>query len=545
MDSISDNKLCEKKDEQICFMFDEQQCTLKLAQNQSKLAVSAVSTNELLVEFDLGDVIGIRRKEVAEPDRGGQLLTLYVYSFQGTTATTTVPDTALRERKVFDLHFFTSEKIFQDWYSTLSNLIHGTCQGKQEGEKIRKKAYDQEDDKLQLSSSAPFIDQSKQKFLVLINPKSGNGHTTLSAWQNTVQIMLDEANIIYDVLITQSVNHAKKMIYHSTMLSEYSVILILGGDGTINEVMNGIAVRKDKDHLFKTLRLAPIPCGSGNGMIKSILYECQQGMSVINATFLAIKGHAIPVNTSLLHQTTSFPLQTHLVCLSIMWGLIADIDIFSESMRWLGELRFFLAAVYYIFLKRVYIGQLRMKLSPICTYQSTILQKKTIIASTFPLPSDLQLLSDADDDEDEKEKKGKGCWVCLDSAFLMIAIIQTSHITATTHFGPEVRLSDGMFTIYCIDQTVSRYELLKCMLALETSTGGHVYQSNNNVVRIFQCTEYELIPSSHISSSAGAAGGEAGIFSVDGEVMPAQPIRGKMLPLGIQFCSTMTNNNSQ
>ena len=72
----------------------------------------------------------------------------------------------------------------------------------------------------------------------------------------------------------------------------------------------------------------------GNGLVKTILHECGESFSAINATFVAIKGQPRPVDLSCVHLSSGVRMMSFL---SLSTGLISDIDILSESMRWMGE----------------------------------------------------------------------------------------------------------------------------------------------------------------------------------------------------------------
>ena len=49
-------------------------------------------------------------------------------------------------------------------------------------------------------------------------------------------------------------------------------IVVAGGDGILFEVINGIMERPDWSTMFSQLKFGIIPCGSGNGLAKSIAY---------------------------------------------------------------------------------------------------------------------------------------------------------------------------------------------------------------------------------------------------------------------------------
>ena len=112
------------------------------------------------------------------------------------------------------------------------------------------------------------------------------------------------------------------------------------------EVVNGIAERGLAGmEILKTIPLAPIPGGTGNGLAKSVLFECDdECYSAKSATFLAIKGSSSPFDLSEVATTT----ERKYAFLSMSWGLISDLDIRSEWMRCIGEIRLHLAAFYFL-----------------------------------------------------------------------------------------------------------------------------------------------------------------------------------------------------
>lgn len=58
-------------------------------------------------------------------------------------------------------------------------------------------------------------------------------------------------------------------------IDKYSVIVAVGGDGTVHEVVNGLLYRKDK----KKIPIAILPNGTGNDMCGALAIESfEQGM---------------------------------------------------------------------------------------------------------------------------------------------------------------------------------------------------------------------------------------------------------------------------
>jgi len=96
----------------------------------------------------------------------------------------------------------------------------------------------------------------------IINPKSRSGRG-LRIW-NEVKKILEEQNITYQYHFTHYKNHATELAHLiSSQDNEIKNIVVLGGDGTVNEVINGI------DDFSKVI-LGYIPSGSSNDFARSL-----------------------------------------------------------------------------------------------------------------------------------------------------------------------------------------------------------------------------------------------------------------------------------
>lgn len=76
----------------------------------------------------------------------------------------------------------------------------------------------------------------KEKILAIVNPVSANG-TTGKQWPEFEKAMRD-SGIDFDFVLTKYPMHAKELTQNA-LKSGYDVILSVGGDGTMNEVLNG------------------------------------------------------------------------------------------------------------------------------------------------------------------------------------------------------------------------------------------------------------------------------------------------------------------
>lgn len=99
-------------------------------------------------------------------------------------------------------------------------------------------------------------------YYFIINPysKSGNGYRV---WKR-VEKLLKLDNIEYSAFLTEHPGHASEFADQITRgCKEPRVIVVVGGDGTMNEVLDGLC-------FCGTITLGYIPAGSGNDLAKSL-----------------------------------------------------------------------------------------------------------------------------------------------------------------------------------------------------------------------------------------------------------------------------------
>lgn len=97
-------------------------------------------------------------------------------------------------------------------------------------------------------------------FIVNSASKSGKGR---KQWEQIKEYMFDNA-IVYKAFLTKHAGHATELAKSISELDDDDIgIVVVGGDGTINEVINGISD-------FSKVRLAVIPNGSGNDFCRGM-----------------------------------------------------------------------------------------------------------------------------------------------------------------------------------------------------------------------------------------------------------------------------------
>ena len=99
-------------------------------------------------------------------------------------------------------------------------------------------------------------------FIVNEHSKSGKG---ACVWKQVETLLIKEEET-YRIWKTEYAGHATKLAEEISQLEENEIkLVVVGGDGTINEVINGIAK-------YEKVRLGIIPTGSGN--------DCARGLGI-------------------------------------------------------------------------------------------------------------------------------------------------------------------------------------------------------------------------------------------------------------------------
>ena len=116
----------------------------------------------------------------------------------------------------------------------------------------------------------------KQKTLVIVNPISGVGRQ--KKIEKILSTNLNQDLFDYKVRYTEHIHHGTE-IARDAVDHGYDCVVAVGGDGSVNDVVQGI---KDSD-----TRLGIIPCGSGNGLARSLKLPLQPWLAtrVLNQQF--------------------------------------------------------------------------------------------------------------------------------------------------------------------------------------------------------------------------------------------------------------------
>lgn len=185
----------------------------------------------------------------------------------------------------------------------------------------------------------------KRKILVFINPFSGTKKSQ-EVWdkgQNIVKSCWVEPTVI----VTERQNHCREYLHTKLEPGLFEGIVCIGGDGIYTEAVNGLLLRSDYEENFKSMRFGLLPGGTSNGFVASYLHERDEAMCPESAFYVTFRGFKRRMDVMEVQLELA---QDKLFCVLMMSaGIVADIDINSEVIRWAGNARIWM----YAFLKIV------------------------------------------------------------------------------------------------------------------------------------------------------------------------------------------------
>lgn len=321
----------------------------------------------------------------------------------------------------------------------------------------------------------------RRHLMVLINPNSG----TRSARQNlaaTRHILTMRGATIEEVETTHA-GHAEEIMLTLT-LERYDGLVVVSGDGLMYEVVNGLMKRDDGAEAISRIPLGIIPSGTGNGLAKSLLSSAGEPYGIVSAALLISRGCVAPLD--LAEVTTGIAPTapgmaeryagrtltegTTWSFLALMWGLVSDIDLESETCRCFGAARFDMYAVLRILALRKYRGVLRHRMEggPWTTVEGDFLM---VWANNLPwAATDMNIAPNAEQDN--------GAWECV-------------YVQNAT----RMQLADGFGKL-----------------------GGGQVEALTDFVTSVRCSEIELEPEPREAENPGHV-------DIDGEEVPFGPVR--------------------
>ena len=131
----------------------------------------------------------------------------------------------------------------------------------------------------------------EKKYLVIVNPNAG-GRKAEKDWPKIKELLAQHA-IDYDLIFTKYRHHAIQVVPEKIKENNYHKIIAVGGDGTVNEVVNGIFAQDIIP--TKDIQLGVIMIGTGNdwGKMFDIPSDYSEAIALIieGKSFIQDVGH--------------------------------------------------------------------------------------------------------------------------------------------------------------------------------------------------------------------------------------------------------------
>ncbi|KAL3905990.1 MAG: hypothetical protein SGPRY_010712, partial [Prymnesium sp.] len=135
-----------------------------------------------------------------------------------------------------------------------------------------------------------------RRLLCIINPMAG-GRKAEKMFDRQAKPVLESAGAMLDVRVTTAAGDATAWAY-AVPLHSFDGIAVVGGDGTVNEVIDGLTTRADSAEACAKLALAHLGGGTSNAVMHNIAMESDESSDMTSAAYLAVRGKAAAVDAA-------------------------------------------------------------------------------------------------------------------------------------------------------------------------------------------------------------------------------------------------------
>ncbi|XP_006661959.1 sphingoid long-chain bases kinase 1-like [Oryza brachyantha] len=178
--------------------------------------------------------------------------------------------------------------------------------------------------------------RSPPKILVILNPRSGHGRSS-KVFHGKVEPIFKLAGFKMEVVKTTHAGHAKSLVSTIDFSTCPDGIVCVGGDGIVNEVLNGLLSRDDQN-VALSVPIGIIPAGSDNSLVWTVLGV----KDPISAAMSIIRGGLTPIDVFAVEWIQSGTI--HFGTTVSYFGFVSDVLELSEKyQKRFGPLRYFVA----------------------------------------------------------------------------------------------------------------------------------------------------------------------------------------------------------
>lgn len=391
----------------------------------------------------------------------------------------------------------------------------------------------------------------RNKILVIINPNGGKGKAHKLFHSKSKPILLASSKAEIHIKETRYHREAYHFIKNHPNLLRYNIICCASGDGIPHEVLNAIYHRKDRSEIFQELVVSQIPCGSGNALSLS----CHGTNNASLASLNILKGRVEQMDLMTCQQKSyqdnidkiddaEVAQNTRVSFLSQAYGIIAESDINTEYLRFIGPSRFEIGVTSQVLrkkkypcdvmvqfgkenkheVKQHYLENLKQKTRD--QHSGTGIFDEELNANVYTFDGDQEFRTLTDNDllpkyhltDTDVNELPDPSWCLLDSRITKNLNIfyggKMPYIAPDTKFFPAAIHNDAFIDLVISDSKTSISRMASILLNLDK--GYHVIQPEVTHLKV---KAFRLIP--HVSKT---------VISVDGEKFPLEPLQCEVLP---------------
>jgi YegS/Rv2252/BmrU family lipid kinase len=176
-----------------------------------------------------------------------------------------------------------------------------------------------------------------KRVYLLYNPHAGCQQS--SKILKKVLQFFEDHHIDVELLKTERPWHGKELA-QQVNLEGHDAFCVIGGDGTLHEVVNGLMLRPQAQHI----PLAVIPGGTGNSLANDL------GLSSVDAALAALlAGKSVPMDLGEIRFRDPEGKEEQRYFLNLVGlGMGVRANLTAENLRWLGFQRYNAAILYHI-----------------------------------------------------------------------------------------------------------------------------------------------------------------------------------------------------
>lgn len=349
--------------------------------------------------------------------------------------------------------------------------------------------------------------QRRKRIKVLINPAGGKGRAQV-LYNQDIEPIFVAAGCDIDVEETLYQGHAVELA-EKLNIDAYDVVAACSGDGLPHEIFNGLGKRRDAQRALSKIAVVQLPCGSGNALSWNLYGTGSPSMAAVGV----VKGIRTPLDLISITQSDRRTLSF----LSQSFGIIADTDLGTDHLRWMGSARFTYGYLVRLLGKIVYPCDIAVKVE---------IATKPQIREHYRIAAKNQTACAIrrDDNSDPENDRSDGLPPLrygsvndpLPHDWIMVSCPSLGNFWAgnMAYMSPATNIfqaslpSDGLLDLVTTDGDVSRIASIRSILAAENDTFFDMPHVNYRKI-----LGYRIVPER----------GQEGYVSIDGERIPCEP----------------------